>query len=102
MWQPGTELQTGKYGIQEPLATAPTIASSAADLILVPTVASDNQGCRLGYGGGFYDRLLSSESNLNIPTVGILFGFAYGIQIPRDTWDRSLNFVCTETNFYTY
>lgn len=102
LWQPGTELQTGKYGITEPLSTAPTIASSAADLILVPTVASNNRGCRLGYGGGFYDRLLSSKSVLDTPTIGIVFDFAYNLQIPQDPWDKSLNFVCTETNLYTY
>jgi len=101
-WQPGTELQIGKYGIQELLPTAPTIAPITADLILVPTVASNDRGFRLGYGGGFYDRLLSPESNLNVPTIGIVFDFASGIAIPTDPWDRPLDFVCTEMNIYVY
>ncbi|MEL6930789.1 MAG: 5-formyltetrahydrofolate cyclo-ligase [Cyanobacteria bacterium J06600_6] len=101
-WQPGDELQTGKYGIYEPLTTAPTIVPTRADLILVPTVASDNLGRRLGYGGGFYDRLLSSKSILNTPTIGITFDFACGVEIPIDPWDKSLDFVCTETNIYNY
>jgi len=102
LWQPGTELLKGKYGIREPATTAPTISPNTADLILIPTVASDLQGFRLGYGGGFYDRLLSPERGLNVPTIGIVFDFAYGIQIPRDNWDCSLDFVCTETQLYNY
>jgi 5-formyltetrahydrofolate cyclo-ligase len=102
-WQPGAELNTGRYGIQEPLETAPMIEPAKADLILVPTVACDDQGYRLGYGGGFYDRLLggdrTSEPTLNIPTIGIIFDFAYGIQLPTDPWDMQLNFSCTETKF---
>ncbi|NJL51678.1 MAG: 5-formyltetrahydrofolate cyclo-ligase [Hydrococcus sp. SU_1_0] len=105
-WQPGTELNTGKYGISEPLDTAPTIEPATTDLILVPTVACDVQGYRLGYGGGFYDRLLSRDRTLNhtlnIPTIGIVFDFAYGIQLPTDPWDMKLSFSCTETKFASY
>lgn len=98
LWQPGETLNSGKYGIKEPLTTAPAIEPSSADLILVPTVAGDRQGYRLGYGGGFYDRLLSSPC-LTIPTIGIVFDFAYVTQLPRDTWDIKLDFICTETRF---
>jgi 5-formyltetrahydrofolate cyclo-ligase len=105
-WQPGAELNPGKYGIQEPLATAPIIEPATADLILVPTVACDDQGYRLGYGGGFYDRFLSRDCTcdptLNIPTIGIIFDFAYGIQLPIDPWDMKLDFSCTETKFTNY
>jgi 5-formyltetrahydrofolate cyclo-ligase len=101
-WQPGTELNTGKYGIQEPLDTAPAIEPAIADLILVPTVACDDQGYRLGYGGGFYDRLLSCDRTLNIPTIGIIFDSACGIPLPKDPWDMKLNFSCTETKFANY
>ncbi|MEY2831024.1 MAG: hypothetical protein RLZZ574_282, partial [Cyanobacteriota bacterium] len=109
-WQPGTELNTGKYGIQEPYETATIIDPVTADLILVPTVACDNQGYRLGYGGGFYDRLLSGDAlraskanrGLNVPTIGIVFDFAYGIQLATDPWDMKLNFICTETKFDSY
>lgn len=109
-WQSGTELKIGKYGIQEPCASSTTVNPATADLILVPTVACDAQGYRLGYGGGFYDRLLSRDAfqaakanhNLNVPTIGILFDFAYGVQLVKDPWDTKLNFICTETKFKNY
>jgi 5-formyltetrahydrofolate cyclo-ligase len=109
-WQPGTELNIGKYGIQEPFETATMIEPATADLILVPTVASDAQGYRLGYGGGFYDRLLScvceaypkGNRNLSVLTIGVVFDFAYGVQLARDPWDMKLNFICTETKFDSF
>lgn len=101
-WQPGDELHLGKYGIKEPLSTASIIIPATADLILVPTVACDQQGYRLGYGGGFYDRLLSSASGSNITTIGITFDFTYLTQLPIDPWDVKLNFICTETKFDNY
>lgn len=96
LWQPGEKLQIGKYGIKEPAIEAPIVKSQSVDLILVPSVACDKQGYRLGYGGGFYDRLLSSSELFNIPTVGIVFDFAYLAQLPTDPWDIELDHICTE------
>jgi 5-formyltetrahydrofolate cyclo-ligase len=96
LWQAGETLQIGKYGISEPLTTAPKITPQEVDLIIVPTVACDRRGYRLGYGGGFYDRLLNSSEWLNIPTVGVVFDFAYLSQLPVDSWDLKLNYICTE------
>jgi 5-formyltetrahydrofolate cyclo-ligase len=96
-WQLGEPLEIGKYGIKEPLSNAPIITAEEVDLILVPTVACDYQGYRLGYGGGFYDRLLSSPEWINIPTVGIIFDFAYLPQLPIDRWDIKLNYICSES-----
>ena len=97
LWQPEETLNVGKYGIKEPLATAKIITPSSTDLILVPAVACDRRGYRLGYGGGFYDRLLSLPQWATIPTVGIVFNFAYVDRLPVDKWDIKLNFICTET-----
>lgn len=97
LWQPGNTLQIGKYGIKEPALNSPIIAPHTVDLILVPTVACDRQGYRLGYGGGYYDRWLSSPQLAHIPTVGIVFDFAYITQLPVESWDIKLNYICTET-----
>jgi len=96
-WQHGEALQTGAYGIFEPHANSPTLEPDDVDLILVPAVACDRQGYRLGYGGGFYDRLLSSAEWRSKPTIGIIFDFAFLPQLPIDGWDQPLKGVCTET-----
>ena len=98
IWRPGDTLQTGAYGILEPDPDAPTLQPAEVDLIFVPAVACDYQGYRLGYGGGYYDRLLSSVEWATKPTIGIVFDFAYLAQLPVDHWDKPLQAVCTETN----
>ena len=100
LWQPEAKLVEGKFGILEPSSDAPTISASEVDLILVPAVAGDRQGYRLGYGGGFYDRLLTSPQWKNIPTVGIVFEFAYLPTLPIDPWDTKLKYICTEEDVH--
>ncbi|MCA1992863.1 MAG: 5-formyltetrahydrofolate cyclo-ligase [Coleofasciculus sp. S288] len=97
-WKPGEPLQTGAYGIVEPHPDAPSLQLEQVDLILVPAVACDRQRYRLGYGGGFYDRMLSLPEWSAKPTIGIVFELAYLIQLPRNPWDRGLNAIVTETS----
>ena len=99
LWHPGQSLSKGKYGIREPQESAPRIEPQSADLILVPTVACDRQGYRLGYGGGFYDRLLSSIQGSNMTTIGIVYNFAYLQKLPVEPWDRKLDSICTESQY---
>ncbi|MEM1168529.1 MAG: 5-formyltetrahydrofolate cyclo-ligase [Cyanobacteria bacterium P01_H01_bin.35] len=96
IWQPGNSLQKGAYGILEPELNAPLLESSEVDLILVPAVACNINNYRLGYGGGFYDRMLSKQEWASKPTIGIIFEFAYLQDLPIDSWDKPLDFVCTE------
>jgi 5-formyltetrahydrofolate cyclo-ligase len=100
-WTPGDSLEVGAYGIQEPSPEAPLMDSSEVDLILVPAVACDHRKYRLGYGGGFYDRLLNSSEWRSKPTIGIVFNFAYLPQLPIDSWDRQLSAICSETGYLT-
>lgn len=96
-WTPKDSLQISAYGIHEPLPDAPTIDPATVDLILVPSVACDRQGYRLGYGGGYYDRLLSSPEWCNKSTIGVIFDFAYLPQLPTQPWDQPLHAVYTES-----
>jgi len=100
MWHictPGESTSKGAYGILEPHPDAPILQPDEVDLILVPSVACDVRGYRLGYGGGYYDRLLSSSRWAHQPTIGIAFEFAISPELPIDEWDKPLHGVCTET-----
>lgn len=103
IWSPKDTqlLQKGAYGILEPHPTAPILEPSEVDLILVPAVACDLRGYRLGYGGGYYDRMLSSPEWASKPTIGIVFEFACLPQLPIDCWDKPMQAVCTETGLMT-
>jgi 5-formyltetrahydrofolate cyclo-ligase len=96
LWQPGENLVTGAYGILEPADIAKILAPSEVDVILVPAVGCDRRGYRLGYGGGFYDRMLSLPEWASKPTIGIVFDFALLTELPIDVWDKSLHGICTE------
>jgi 5-formyltetrahydrofolate cyclo-ligase len=89
-------LQVGAYGITEPHPDNQIIEPSEVDLILVPSVACDAQCFRLGYGGGYYDRMLSSSAWNLKPTIGIVFEFAYLPELPIQSWDKPLQNICTE------
>jgi 5-formyltetrahydrofolate cyclo-ligase len=99
-WSPGQERQSGAFGILEPPSQAPMLTAAEVDLILVPCVACDVRGYRLGYGGGFYDRLLSTPDWEQIPTIGICFEGARLERLPIDPWDQPLRSVCTDRGLY--
>lgn len=97
-WKSEDELIAGKYGIKEPRPDSPIINPQEVDLILVPCVACDYQNYRLGYGGGYYDRFLSSPEWESIPTIGIVFDLGYLPEVPIEVWDKKLDSICTETD----
>lgn len=94
-------IQPGPYGIREPKPSLPVLTAAQVDLILVPAVACDAQGHRLGYGGGFYDRLLNSPDWHSKPTVGIVFESTRLSALPTDPWDCLMQAVCTEAGLFT-
>ncbi|MDX2270854.1 MAG: 5-formyltetrahydrofolate cyclo-ligase [Cyanobacteriota bacterium] len=92
-WHP-EQMEQNRYGIWQPLPTTPQVDPSMADLVLVPTLAADPWGQRLGYGGGYYDRFLSRHPLL---TCGILPQACFSLQpLPRDPWDHPLDQMITE------
>jgi 5-formyltetrahydrofolate cyclo-ligase len=95
-WKPAQPLVIGNYGILEPDPTLPQLLAENIDLLLVPAVAIDRGGYRLGYGGGYYDRLRADPHWRKIPTIGIIFDFAYIDTVPIDPWDLPLEAACTE------
>ena len=101
-WHPADSLplQSGAFGILEPAPELPTLTADQVDLLLVPAVGCDRHGYRLGYGGGFYDRLLSLPEWQAKPTIGIVFDFALVPELPHDPWDCPLNAVCTEQELW--
>lgn len=98
-WSPqsGLSLQPGAFGILEPHPSCPTLLPKDVDLILVPAVGCDRQGYRLGYGGGFYDRMLSQPEWAVKPTIGLLFDFACLPAFPVEPWDQPLSAIVTES-----
>lgn len=86
----GAALTRGSFGIHEPQGGWPNVTP---DLLLVPLLAFDATGHRLGYGGGYYDRTLA---HLNVPAIGIAYGAQELPSIPHEAHDRRLNFILTE------
>lgn len=96
-WRSRDALETGAFGIREPRRDAPLIDRDRVGVILVPLVACDRAGYRLGYGGGFYDRLLADPTWQRPPAIGIAFDAALVDRLPREPWDQPLEGLVTET-----
>ena len=93
-WRLGYSLAVGQGGVREPLRGVPEYPETPA-VALLPLVAWDRYGGRLGRGGGFYDRLFAVLTR-GITRVGLAFEFQEYAELPRDPWDVSLNYVITE------
>jgi len=87
------ELEPGYRGIPEPRARLP-VSPDAAGVVIVPGVAFDVRGGRLGYGGGFYDVFLRAASK--VPRVGICFEVQIVDEIPHEDHDERVDVIVTE------
>ncbi len=92
------DLAPGFRAIPEPPADAPTVRP---DLLLVPLLAADLSGNRLGQGGGHYDRTLAA---LRTQGPALAIGIAFDVQIvdrlPSESWDQPLEAIATPTAFH--
>ena len=79
-----TKVAKGYAGIPEPIADEP-VAHDETALVLMPGLAFDPQGHRIGYGGGFYDRFLSREPNH--PTLALCYDFQMFDHLDTDAHD---------------
>jgi 5-formyltetrahydrofolate cyclo-ligase len=90
------ELVETKHGIFEPRPDAKPVDLARLDLVIVPGLAFDASGGRLGKGGGFYDRFLG-QPGLRAAKVGVGLDQQVVEQIPRDAWDVALDALVTPT-----
>lgn len=92
-----TPLKLNPFGILEPDASK-VLDVSQLDVVLVPLVAFDPQGNRLGMGAGHYDRTFAQRSSW-IKLVGVAYSWQCVDHIDADTWDVALDAVLTEVGF---
>jgi len=88
----GTDLVAGKFGVREPAAQCAAMPLNQLDLVLVPGLAFDRFGSRLGRGRGFYDRLLREVSGVK---CGICYQGQLLESLPTEGHDVSVNFIVT-------
>lgn len=97
------EVRPGAYGIREPIVSANTekdpescaIPAESIDVVIVPGVAFDPRGGRLGYGGGYYDRFLP-KLRTDVVKIGLAFELQVVDQVPVEEHDIHLDFLVTE------
>lgn len=93
-WSPGAALVAGRFNVHTPPTDA---AEVVPQVLLVPLLAFDPEGYRLGYGGGFYDRTLEK---LRREAHALAIGVAYAAQevprVPRGPFDQPLDWIVTE------
>ncbi|NJM30016.1 MAG: 5-formyltetrahydrofolate cyclo-ligase [Rhizobiales bacterium] len=93
-WLPGSETVPGIWNIPVP---PPTSSEVAPDVLLVPLLAFDREGYRLGYGGGFYDRTLAKLRAIkSVTAIGIAYAAQEVPSVPHDAHDQRLDWIMTE------
>jgi len=94
--------QPSKFGIYEPPLSKRCLPANAFQVILLPLVAFDRNGARVGIGAGFYDRALQSLAH-QPSTRPYLLGLAHHFQevksIPQSPWDVALDAILTDREF---
>jgi 5-formyltetrahydrofolate cyclo-ligase len=98
-WLPDTALVQGSFRVMTPPPEAPEVVPS---LLIVPLLAFDRAGYRLGYGGGFYDRTLhklrggAAGAKSGVLAVGVALSAQEVASVPRDDTDQPLDWIVTE------
>jgi 5-formyltetrahydrofolate cyclo-ligase len=97
-WRPEDILEPGPFGTQHPNDAAERLKP---DLLLVPLLAFDRQGGRLGYGGGYYDRSLAVMRKKG-PVIAVGIGYEAQRQdrLPQEAHDQPLDWIVTEQDVW--
>ncbi|MEG9884026.1 MAG: 5-formyltetrahydrofolate cyclo-ligase [Hyphomicrobiales bacterium] len=96
-WRRGEPTRSGCLGTMEPVASAPVVEP---DLLLIPLLAFDRFGHRLGYGAGAYDRTVERLRRLRpVVTVGLAYSAQEVACVPNDSEDQRLDRILTENGF---
>jgi 5-formyltetrahydrofolate cyclo-ligase len=85
---------TSAYGIREPGEDAPVVAPDAIDLMIVPALAIDPRGHRIGYGAGYYDHTLALATAAQI--IGVAFDFQLIAEVPERPADVRVHWIVTD------
>lgn len=96
------DLVPGEYGIPEPPPEKlRPVEPRLIDMVIVPGVAFDLSGNRLGYGGGYYDRFFERLQE-DTPLVAVVFDHQIVKRVPVDPWDRRVDAVVTEERVLSF
>ncbi|TRO94434.1 5-formyltetrahydrofolate cyclo-ligase [Glycocaulis profundi] len=97
-WTPGDDLLKRSFGVEEPGAGAPEARPA---LVLVPLLAFDEQGRRIGYGEGYYDRTLEAlRAHGPVTAVGLAYEAQKVSKVPTGRHDQRLDWIVTEKRAY--
>ncbi len=100
VWEPGQDLVRGTFEIDHPPEDAAVVVP---DMALVPLLAFNTKGFRLGYGGGYYDRTLAELREANEHFVAVGLGYeAQGIsRLPIERHDEKMDWIISETEAHS-
>ncbi len=98
-WNPKAIMAANRFGILEPCSDSETLLPSTKSLILVPALAVDSSGNRLGYGGGYYDRYLKSCDSVSLGCIAQQF---YINSLPTNEFDVSIDGYISEAGLYWF
>ncbi len=93
---PDAPLAAGRYGILEPAREKQDAGGADLDLAIVPGLAFDRRGGRLGHGRGYYDRLLAAPPLAQALKIGLAFAFQLRAAVPTGASDAPMDIVVTE------
>jgi 5-formyltetrahydrofolate cyclo-ligase len=94
---PGAELRPGAHGIPEPASSLLHVVPAALDLVIVPGLAFDAGGARVGSGAGYYDRTFATARPATQRLVGLAYDFQIVERCPAEAHDLPVDIVVTET-----